>query len=312
MPIIDIIVRICLFGHCCEPVNDFIVNALYGKRIGVDLTSSPGVLKLAPTLLTVVINIGLFLHNYWHSRNSVAPICMIAILPQVNNRSLEVRGSNVEMPENNHEADFIEDVTNEAGSSPKPEIKVLTTEYICQDNQQIQFPITGILQNPHPTNSLPVSNEARENLQVAQNPGLSLELVLGVSSGQAVGSAMPAPILCQQFSETYLKIVSQFILRIGGVTFIAYSIVFTLYFIILVQDFKWAVYTMLKLECLISSLLAWYWISVDVHIRQSTDSIFLTGLKTMFTCRIWPAKIRAWADKLDAEQNECSNISTNI
>jgi hypothetical protein len=100
--------------------------------------------------------------------------------------------------------------------------------------------------------------------------------------------------------STYLQNVSQWVLKIGGLTFIVYIIKSTLYFLVINYKLDWAVYSMLKLECLMS-LLAWYWISVDEHIRQTTDSMFVSGMKKVFTLRIWPLRVRSWAAQLEVE-----------
>jgi hypothetical protein len=52
-----------------------------------------------------------------------------------------------------------------------------------------------------------------------------------------------------------------------------------------------ATYTMVKVES-IMPLLAWYWISVDYHIRMATDATFLSATRALFTCRIWPYRLR--------------------
>jgi hypothetical protein len=96
----------------------------------------------------------------------------------------------------------------------------------------------------------------------------------------------------------YLQNVSQWVLKIGGLTFIVHNIKSTLYFTVVNYKLDWAVYSMLKLECLMS-LLAWYWISMDEHIRQTTDSMFVSGVKKVFSLRIWPLRVRSWAAQLE-------------
>jgi hypothetical protein len=44
-----------------------------------------------------------------------------------------------------------------------------------------------------------------------------------------------------------------------------------------------ATYTMVKVESIVP-LLAWYWISVDYHIRIATDATFLSAIRALFTC----------------------------
>ncbi len=61
-------------------------------------------------------------------------------------------------------------------------------------------------------------------------------------------------------------------------------------------------YSMLKLECLMS-MLAWYWISVDEHIKQRIDGMLVSAVRKVFTLRIWPLKVRIWADQLEIEEN---------
>jgi len=95
----------------------------------------------------------------------------------------------------------------------------------------------------------------------------------------------------------YLKNVSKWILRMGGMTFLCFTMTVAIYFIVLSNNLHWAVFTALKLECLLS-LLAWHWISVSEPIREGTDELFLAGIKRLFTIRIWPVKFRAWAQDL--------------
>jgi len=122
-----------------------------------------------------------------------------------------------------------------------------------------------------------------------------------VTSQQAI-PVNARPILRQynRMFSSYLQNLSQLVLKIGGLTFIVYNIKSTLYFLVINYKLDWAVYSMLKLECLMS-LLAWYWISMDEHIRQTTDSMFVSGMKKVFTLRIWPLRMRSWAAQLEVE-----------
>jgi hypothetical protein len=120
-----------------------------------------------------------------------------------------------------------------------------------------------------------------------------------VTSQQAIPvNAGPISIQYNRIFSSYLQNLSQWVLKIGGLTFIVYNIKSTLYFTVVNYKLDWAVYSMLKLECLMS-LLAWYWISMDEHIRQTTDCMFVSGVKKVFSLRIWPLRVRSWAAQLE-------------
>jgi len=38
---------------------------------------------------------------------------------------------------------------------------------------------------------------------------------------------------------------------------------------------------------------------MDEHIRQTTDSMFVSGVKKVLTLRIWPHRVRGWAVQLE-------------
>jgi hypothetical protein len=58
-----------------------------------------------------------------------------------------------------------------------------------------------------------------------------------------------------------------------------------------------AVFTMLKLECLLAHL-AWYWISVEDHIRETTNEMLLAAMKWTLRWSVWPQQLRSWAHQL--------------
>jgi hypothetical protein len=123
------------------------------------------------------------------------------------------------------------------------------------------------------------------------------------SSRQAIPlKTRPLIIHYDRLFSTYLQNVSQWVLKIGGLTFIIYNLRTTLLFIVIKFKLDWAVYSMLKLECLMS-MLAWYWISVDEHIKQRIDGMLVSAVRKLLTLRIWPLKVRIWADQLEMEEN---------
>jgi hypothetical protein len=99
--------------------------------------------------------------------------------------------------------------------------------------------------------------------------------------------------------QSYIKKFSKWITKIGGITLIGSIGIAVLNFFMINFDLKWAAYTMVKVES-VMPLLAWYWISVDDHIRMTTDAKFLSAIRALFTCRIWPYRLRAWADQLES------------
>ena len=84
------------------------------------------------------------------------------------------------------------------------------------------------------------------------------------------------------------------ILRAGGMTFLASNLTGLLSFLVLAMELEWAVFSMLKLECLLSHV-AWYWISVEEQIRSSTDEMFVAAIGWVLSWRIWPQQLRSWA-----------------
>ena len=108
--------------------------------------------------------------------------------------------------------------------------------------------------------------------------------------------ALHAPL--ESAGPAYLRNISKWMLRMGGITFIVHIVTGALYFLVEAYQINWAVFTMVKVECLVS-LLAWHWISVDKKLRQSSDNIFLSMLKKIFSWRIWPLKLISWADKIE-------------
>jgi hypothetical protein len=54
-------------------------------------------------------------------------------------------------------------------------------------------------------------------------------------------------------------------------------------FFVINFDWECAAYTMVKVESIIL-LMAWYWISVDDHIRMTTDATYLSAIRALFTC----------------------------
>jgi hypothetical protein len=54
---------------------------------------------------------------------------------------------------------------------------------------------------------------------------------------------------------------------------------------------------MLKLECLLAHL-AWYWISVEDHIRETTDEMLVAAMKWTLRWSVWPQQLRSWAHHL--------------
>jgi hypothetical protein len=141
---------------------------------------------------------------------------------------------------------------------------------------------------------------------ILQHSGTPKEKIfLNGSSHNNVTSQQANPVnarpILRQYNRTfscYIQNLSQWVLKIGGLTFIVYNIKSTLYFLVINYKLDWAVYSMLKLECLMS-LLAWYWISMDEHIRQTTDNMYVSGLKKVLTLRIWPLRVRSWAAQLE-------------
>ena len=110
----------------------------------------------------------------------------------------------------------------------------------------------------------------------------------------------PGPVLGQNVGPTPPEKVSQWIILTGGVTFAAINVKYVLAFFVFYYEVEWAVFTVLKLECLLS-MLVWYWISYDEHIRLTTDAMFLTVIKRICSCWIWPARMRSWAQQLEIE-----------
>jgi len=173
-------------------------------------------------------------------------------------------------------------------------------------------------------------DQASQIIELAPNQELDQEIILApelpgpalLNSGSTVETAfsnvslinnstsqqanpLKAGALIKRYGRmfsTYLQNVSQWVLKIGGLTFITYNLRTTLYFIIIKYKLDWAVYGMLKLECLMS-MLAWYWISADEHIKQRIDGMLVSAVKKVFTLRIWPLKVRIWADQLEMEGN---------
>ncbi len=68
-------------------------------------------------------------------------------------------------------------------------------------------------------------------------------------------------------------ILSKLIFKTGGVTFLAFLAMAVFWLAILKGELSWAVSLFLKLGCLMTHL-AWYWVSVDDHIRVITDAKF--------------------------------------
>jgi hypothetical protein len=142
------------------------------------------------------------------------------------------------------------------------------------------------------------------------NGGSTVEMALSnisplnnSSSQQAIPlKTRPLIIHYDRLFSTYLQNVSQWVLKIGGLTFIIYNLKTTLLFLVIKFKLDWAVYSILKLECLMS-MLAWYWISADEHIKQRIDGMLVSAVKKVFTLRIWPLKVRIWADQLEMEGN---------
>ncbi len=97
-------------------------------------------------------------------------------------------------------------------------------------------------------------------------------------------------------SGAYSK-MSQWVLLMGGVTFLATNLTGLLTFLVLREELDWAVFTLLKLEVLLPQL-AWHWISVEQHIRRNTDAMFLAALRMAFTRVVWPQRLRSWAAQL--------------
>jgi hypothetical protein len=80
-------------------------------------------------------------------------------------------------------------------------------------------------------------------------------------------------------------------------TFLASNLTGLLSFLVLRWELEWAVFTMLKLECLLAHL-AWYWISVEDHIRETTDEMLLAAMKWTLRWSVWPQQLRSWAHQL--------------
>jgi hypothetical protein len=91
--------------------------------------------------------------------------------------------------------------------------------------------------------------------------------------------------------------VQKWILRTGGMTFLASNLTGLLSFLVLRWELEWAVFTMLKLECLLAHL-AWYWISVEDHIRETTDEMLVAAMKWTLSWSVWPQQLRSWAHQL--------------
>jgi hypothetical protein len=74
--IMDILIRFFRQKSQCDFISDFILHALYNEKVGVDEPIVMNVIYLA-SLLTFVINLAIFLHKMWKSRNTVVPTSML-------------------------------------------------------------------------------------------------------------------------------------------------------------------------------------------------------------------------------------------
>jgi hypothetical protein len=72
----DILIRFFRQKSQCDFISDFILHALYNEKVGVDAPVLMNVIYFV-SLLTFAINLGIFLHKMWKSRNTVVPTSML-------------------------------------------------------------------------------------------------------------------------------------------------------------------------------------------------------------------------------------------
>jgi hypothetical protein len=64
------------------------------------------------------------------------------------------------------------------------------------------------------------------------------------------------------------------------------------------------------LKCyIVTPMLAWYWISGNPEIRQVTDTMFLTWIKTTLGWQFWPKIVRDVAEKIQPSKLFNGNIN---
>ena len=85
--------------------------------------------------------------------------------------------------------------------------------------------------------------------------------------------------------------------RTGCITFAMAACFGTLSITMFVNQMASLVVVFCKVSCLISMLMAWYWISAKETSREATDAMFLAGLKTVaLGCCSWSHSLRSWAE----------------
>ncbi len=72
----DILIRFFRQESQCDFIPYFILQALYNEKVGVDTPMEMDV-KYFASLLTFAINLAIFLHKMWQSRNTVVPTSML-------------------------------------------------------------------------------------------------------------------------------------------------------------------------------------------------------------------------------------------
>jgi hypothetical protein len=72
----DIITRLATKGNSCDFISDLILRALYNEKIEVESPVMTYVIYCV-SLLTFVLNTGIYLHKLCRARNNVAPTGML-------------------------------------------------------------------------------------------------------------------------------------------------------------------------------------------------------------------------------------------
>ena len=173
-------------------------------------------------------------------------------------------------------------------------------------NQHHETPAYQVVPQQHNAGS-PVADmlslEQMLDVVMAGETGSSSEAVRALNNPQASephprtlhNPQEPKSLL--RIGNTYLEKISHWILITGGVTFIASNTASILFSIVTFFEMDWAVYTVLKMECLLSHL-AWHWISYDEHLRMTTDAMFISLVKKIFSFWVWPLSVNSWAEQL--------------
>jgi hypothetical protein len=108
-------------------------------------------------------------------------------------------------------------------------------------------------------------------------------------SRQSLGKYLVIPSVLDQLGQQ--------IVQTGGVTFVSTGITGALSAIVFLNELDSLVEVLLKCY-IVTPLLAWYWISGNAEIRQVTDTMFLTWIKTTLGWQFWPKIVRDMAEKI--------------